>query len=198
MHAELDPGTYPTGVKVSDAQLAALPLTRHDWHGDWNYTLRPQPPDPARRRPAARPAPARPGLARHPAITGLPARSLDALTAALTTPAGQLREAALDRRRGTAPASRPGTGRRPQITLTGKILAAILHHRHGLPQRAIAALSGVRHELISRHIGDIRLFLHQTGHTIQPSTTKLATLDDLYRDATAHGIPTPAEINTAC
>jgi hypothetical protein len=34
------PETYPTGVRVSDAQLAALPLTRHDWHGDWNYTLR--------------------------------------------------------------------------------------------------------------------------------------------------------------
>jgi transposase len=34
--AELDTDTYPTGVRVSDAQLAALPLTRHDWHGDWN------------------------------------------------------------------------------------------------------------------------------------------------------------------
>jgi hypothetical protein len=41
--AELDTDTYPTGVRVSDAQMAALPLTRHDWHGDWNYTLRPRP-----------------------------------------------------------------------------------------------------------------------------------------------------------
>jgi hypothetical protein len=22
--------------------MDALPLTRHDWHGDWNYTLRPE------------------------------------------------------------------------------------------------------------------------------------------------------------
>ncbi|MGD0944937.1 MAG: hypothetical protein ABR972_11775 [Acidimicrobiales bacterium] len=29
------------GVKVSDKELAALPLTRHDFHGDWNYTLTP-------------------------------------------------------------------------------------------------------------------------------------------------------------
>jgi len=39
VRAELDTGTYPTGVPVSDEQMAALPLTRHDWHGDWNYTL---------------------------------------------------------------------------------------------------------------------------------------------------------------
>jgi len=39
VQAELDRGTYPTGVKVSDAKLAAVPLTRHDWHGEWNYTI---------------------------------------------------------------------------------------------------------------------------------------------------------------
>jgi hypothetical protein len=39
IRAELDRGAYPTGVKVSDAELAAVPLTRHDWHGEWNYTI---------------------------------------------------------------------------------------------------------------------------------------------------------------
>src|SRR5215472_18796367 len=39
IHAELDPGTYPTGVKVSDAELADVPLTRHAFHGAWNYKL---------------------------------------------------------------------------------------------------------------------------------------------------------------
>ena len=41
VRAELDTGAYATGVKISDGQMDALPLTRHDWHGDWNYTLRP-------------------------------------------------------------------------------------------------------------------------------------------------------------
>jgi len=201
VHAELDPGSYETGSKVSDAQLAALPLTRHDWHGDWNYTLRPQPYD---AQPATAPAPPgrpRPDLAWlcHPAITGLPARSLDALTAALTGPAGQLREAGLNRRRGYRPRQlAPGTGRRPRLTLTGKLIAAILHDRHGLSHRAIAALYQVRHEAICRHVGDIRLLLRQTGHTIEPSTTKIATLDDLYRYAAESGITKPAEIKTAC
>ena len=39
VRAELDTGAYPAGVPVSDEQMAALPLHRHDWHGDWNYTL---------------------------------------------------------------------------------------------------------------------------------------------------------------
>ncbi len=39
VRAELDEGYYPTGVKISDKQLAAVPLTRHEWHGDWNYTI---------------------------------------------------------------------------------------------------------------------------------------------------------------
>jgi transposase len=46
VHAELDPGAYPTGVTIPDAVMVALPLTAHDWHGTWNYTLRPEPPAP--------------------------------------------------------------------------------------------------------------------------------------------------------
>jgi Rhodopirellula transposase DDE domain len=40
--AELDTNTYEKGVQISDQQMDALPLTRHPWHGDWNYTLHPQ------------------------------------------------------------------------------------------------------------------------------------------------------------
>ena len=39
MAARLDTGSYPTGVRVTSAQLAALPISRHTFHGDWNYTL---------------------------------------------------------------------------------------------------------------------------------------------------------------
>ena len=41
VRARLDDCTYPTGVKVSNAQMAALPVSRHPFHGDWNYTLHP-------------------------------------------------------------------------------------------------------------------------------------------------------------
>ena len=37
--ATYDPNWYPKGVKITDTQFNALPLQRHEWHGDWNYTL---------------------------------------------------------------------------------------------------------------------------------------------------------------
>ncbi|MPY92505.1 MAG: hypothetical protein GEV08_05375 [Acidimicrobiia bacterium] len=42
VRARLDQGYYPTGIKVTDKELAALPITRHKFHGDWNYTLEPR------------------------------------------------------------------------------------------------------------------------------------------------------------
>ncbi len=33
---------YPTGLKVTDEELAALHLIRDSFHGEWNYTIRPQ------------------------------------------------------------------------------------------------------------------------------------------------------------
>jgi hypothetical protein len=41
VQAELDPGVYPTKIKVSDEEMAALHLTPHPFHGEWNYSLAP-------------------------------------------------------------------------------------------------------------------------------------------------------------
>jgi transposase len=41
VESELDPRTYPAGVTVSHAQMAAIQLERAAFHGDWNYTIRP-------------------------------------------------------------------------------------------------------------------------------------------------------------
>jgi hypothetical protein len=42
--AELDTGSYPAGVKITDQQMRDLErstLRRHPFHGDWNYTIAP-------------------------------------------------------------------------------------------------------------------------------------------------------------
>jgi hypothetical protein len=39
IRAEEDQNYYETGVTVTNADLAAVPLTRHKFHGDWNYTI---------------------------------------------------------------------------------------------------------------------------------------------------------------
>jgi len=41
IRAELDSGRYPTGIKVSDEEFAALKIKRAKFHGDWNYALLP-------------------------------------------------------------------------------------------------------------------------------------------------------------
>jgi hypothetical protein len=39
VQCELDPDLYPTKIKLTDDQKAAIPLVRHDFHGEWNYTI---------------------------------------------------------------------------------------------------------------------------------------------------------------
>ena len=41
VRAEVDPGTYPKGIKVSDKEVAAIRLERDVFHGEWNYTISP-------------------------------------------------------------------------------------------------------------------------------------------------------------
>jgi len=41
VRSELDKGRYPEGVKVSDEEMAQVLLEPHEFHGDWNYTIRP-------------------------------------------------------------------------------------------------------------------------------------------------------------
>ena len=56
--AELDTGEYPTGLRYTSKQVAALPIGKHDFHPDWNYTVRPEPhetPVPSRKQ-TTRPA----------------------------------------------------------------------------------------------------------------------------------------------
>ncbi len=41
VRCELDPGQYPSGIIVSDAEMAAINIKRAEFHGEWNYTISP-------------------------------------------------------------------------------------------------------------------------------------------------------------
>ena len=41
IRAELDRGKYPTGIKITDTELALLNLKPDNFHGEWNYTVLP-------------------------------------------------------------------------------------------------------------------------------------------------------------
>ena len=42
VRAEIDPHVYPTGRKITDAEMSRLNITREEFHGEWNYTLHPR------------------------------------------------------------------------------------------------------------------------------------------------------------
>jgi Rhodopirellula transposase DDE domain len=41
LYAQLDDRAYQRGVEVTDDQLSTVNITRHAFHGDWNYTISP-------------------------------------------------------------------------------------------------------------------------------------------------------------
>ena len=44
VHCELDTNAYAKGIKVSDAEMAALNITGHAFQPEWNYTITPRSP----------------------------------------------------------------------------------------------------------------------------------------------------------
>jgi hypothetical protein len=42
IRCELDPNTYPKGIKVSDDEMATLNIKRDDFHPEWNYSIAPR------------------------------------------------------------------------------------------------------------------------------------------------------------
>lgn len=41
VRCELDANAYPKGITVSEQEMAAINITRADFHGEWNYTIHP-------------------------------------------------------------------------------------------------------------------------------------------------------------
>jgi hypothetical protein len=41
VHCVLDTGQYPTGIRYTKKDVDALPIARHEFHPEWNYTVSP-------------------------------------------------------------------------------------------------------------------------------------------------------------
>jgi len=197
VHAGLDRGSYPEGVKVSDEQMDALPIDRHDWHGDWNYTLRPEPPalPPAPRPPAREPE--RTGWA-HPALTGLDPSDWNQMISALAVPCQAQRDAELYVRRGGPPSRKPAGGHPPALTLAEQALITVLRQRFRTPQHVLAELFGVVTGTIAKAERQIRPLLNQGGYVIEPAGPRLASLAELTAYASSHGIKLAPKAKPAC
>jgi hypothetical protein len=201
--AVLDENRYPTGTRTSDEQMQDLEqhvLTRHRFHGDWNYTLHPvpvsppRPPAPPLLTPAAAAsaalAPLVAALA-SPELTGMSRQDLAGLAASLGLSHAAAREQRLHLERGHSRRARTGPAAPFRYPLETQLLAAIYHHRHGMPYTSIAALPGAHHTTIIP-AGRAIARLPGAGHpALAPGPVRLRTPAGLHRYAAAAEITIP-------
>jgi transposase len=188
VHAALDTGSYPTGATFSDAEMAALPITRHGFHGDWNYTLHPQPDSPptgSQPPPDASTEYDTTALS-HPMLTGMSQQDLQHLTTALEALRHNLIQDRQHHRRvaaGKKPHA-PRPGRPAQFTFADRVLATILHLRLQLPETTLATMFATSRSSIRRAISETGQLLDQHGTTINAITPSAPILDLLNTAAT--------------
>src|SRR6185437_5061370 len=174
--AVLDENAYPTGTEIPDQVMKDVEdrqLARHDWHGDWNYTLLASP------RPA--PPPPEPPPAPRPRLLAPdePAR-----------PAPRTR----------APCKR---GSRRRLETAGYLCAALLKRHLGVPSRVTAEVLGISDSVVRHMIRTITAVLAEARTSLPPPAgppprQHIRTLSDLRGYAARHGIHIPApETDTA-
>jgi hypothetical protein len=207
--ATLDGNDYPTGTEVSDEEMSDLEqrcLTRHAFHGDWNYALLAVPRPPAPPPPPSRPAPGRctQDQLSHPALTGISPRELDALAAALDAPSRALREQELHAARGRQRVNAAGPSPRRRLDLTDHLIATLIREHLRPPVIVIADLLGADRSTVSNAIirtGKLLATIPRPA-AAPPPATRISTLAELRKYAAGHGItltispaqPTPPQM----
>ncbi len=185
--AALDPGSYPTGIRISDAQMAALPIARHAFHGNWNYTLHPDAHHPAPDQTTEPQINVPERLDRdsltHPTLTGMSPAQLNALTANLdalrqTHWQQKQREHQQGLRRHA-----PRPGRPLLLEFPDRVLATVLHLRLHLPEETLAVLLDTSRATIRRAVRQTRQLLDEHATTIRPAPDASATVAALLAAA---------------
>jgi transposase len=182
VQAELDPGTYPTGIAVSRSEYEALPLRRHSMHGEWNYTIEPTagqtlPPVGVDERAAAR-ARALHRLA-DPRLTGMARQELADLCSRLAPAQAAQTEQRCHEQRGGPRRRARGAGGTPLLSDAHKILITLVYQRQIASQRTLEELIGVNLNSIGEAIAQTRQILREAGVTVPTTRLRFATGADL-------------------
>lgn len=200
VHAELDPGTYDTGIKVTDSDIDALSMHRHPFHGDWNYTLHPQTRDTAsapenpQSANCQSPQPCTRSL-RNPELTGMSEPALDELVNHLAPRLDELREQGRLQQRGGERIRARGAGAKDKLTTTDRGPTTVLYLRKLGTRDLLAQLFGVNGSTLTRAVHQVQPLLAEHGYTIPPSTARFRTPADV---TTFLASSSPTEIKSVC
>ena len=167
VQAVLDENAYPTGRALSRAERKGVErrVERDEFHGEWNYTIAPQDPDPQHpedpRDESGPPVPAGATfLLTHPALTGMSRQQFEQLVLHLEPCQQVLTEA---ERQSTG---RDGRGRNPgfgTLDHRHRVLAAVLRSRNTVPLTLAAELMGRKRNVLSYHAGRSKPMLAFAG-----------------------------------
>jgi hypothetical protein len=198
VRAQLDTGTYAEGRDLHRAVVNTLPLTRHAFHGEWNYTLAPLPPTPAP-PPVARqretlPAALAMELLTDPALTGFDRDRLDEIDRRFTSAWPALAETLFQERHGR-PRKHP-----MQLTHKGnfgtfdRILITVLYQRGVVTLPTLAELYRSDTPNVCRLKNETRRLFELFNVTISPlpNVTRARNLDELR--SLAQRLATPTKI----
>ncbi|MGY4098351.1 hypothetical protein ACW2Q0_02110 [Nocardia sp. R16R-3T] len=149
---------------------------RHDWHGEWNYTINPEPITPTADSDTTTDdsatcavAPQRDDLRwlHAPELTGLASARFDDLVTALCP-----KDQASNRTR--------TNGRKSATTLADRVALTLQKNRFATPWTVLAELVGISPAAIRKAITRTRTLLDDTGHLAEPTATTFTTAAEIH------------------
>ena len=202
VEAHLDCGDYPTGIAISKDRFAALPLVKHDVHGQWNYTLLPEPAT-AQTPPATGEAHGvaerrRALLARlaDPRLTGLTRPQLMDLCSELAPlQAARSQERYSEQRGGRARRARGKLrGSKPLFDDPARVMLTLLYQRQVCSMKLLSDMLEVTPECVGHLVAETRRVLEDHGHQPGYAPTRFATADALMTFLDTDQTPTRTRI----
>nr|WP_267882007.1 MULTISPECIES: ISAzo13 family transposase [unclassified Streptomyces] len=169
VHAELDAGAYPVGISVSRDHLRSLPITPHDQHGSWNYTIAaagaengsqvsPSDRDRARAQVLT--------MLTDPRLSGMTASELDTLRDQLAPAQAAQAEQRKFQQRGGRRLQAPGAHGRPLLSNADRVLITVIYLRRVCSQKVLVDLLAINAVTIGKVIGETRTLMDAQKITV--------------------------------
>lgn len=181
VHAELDTGAYPIGISVSREDLRALPISPHEHHGAWNYTIAPtgshgevvtaEGRDRSRAQALA--------MLADPRVSGMPGHQLHELCTRLAPDQAALAEQRKHLQRGGPRRQATGDHGRPLFTPADKVVVTVAYLRQVCPQKVLAELLSTNPVTIGQAIKETRSLIDQQRITIPQTPHYFSRAQDL-------------------